>query len=195
MANFGQRPFEFDIDGYMRVRFLLFLSRLPGSLLLFFYAYVGFGESTAPKSAAGEVSKSWETPSEAASACCDCRCSYTQISFTTQALSPEHHCLASYPRTTSCFCALPLRRRHLHSYGIVATTKKAASCSSVIANPTSSRTETTGNDRRGNTPRRHVQTRTRPVGDRHHSAASKCSLKHLAHLRLTSTTGPPVPAT
>jgi hypothetical protein len=76
MANFGQRPFEFDIDGYMRVSFLLSLSHLPGSLLLFFYAYTGSGESTAPKGAASEVSKSWETPSEAASACCDCRCSY-----------------------------------------------------------------------------------------------------------------------
>lgn len=31
MANFGQRPFEFDIDGYMRVSLTLSLGHLPGS--------------------------------------------------------------------------------------------------------------------------------------------------------------------
>ena len=34
MANFGQRPFEFDIDGYMRVSLLL--GHRPCSLLFFF---------------------------------------------------------------------------------------------------------------------------------------------------------------
>lgn len=57
MANFGQRPFEFDIDGYMRVRFLLPLN-MPSSCPLFFSVYSGAGESTTFGGTVGAILKS-----------------------------------------------------------------------------------------------------------------------------------------
>jgi hypothetical protein len=173
MANFGQRPFMFDIDGYMKVRSHLTLGRFASKVLF---------SSVSGKAGSGDHTCSLQVQVNFHVKSCECRkdpvalqcsCTSTRIHPLNFPTSSILHCMPAPTSTLTSFTSSP----SLNNHGAVIATlsqKVAAARCALDANPSFPRTEAAGNDRGGDPPRRHLQARARVVGDRPHPAAGKC---------------------